>query len=119
MSSLLNIFSNREFALILWVLIAIVFLLILRGGIKPIITISKIFFSKKLLIVHISLTIFLIPIIMLTKALGLWDLKDFIFWFIGVALILLFSAASKKDTIYFKNILLDGIKLTAMIEFVT
>lgn len=55
------------------------------------------------------------------KSLGFWtsaDIKDSIFWLFSVALVLIFSLNKAKDSNYFKTIVIDTIKVIAILEFV-
>ena len=52
---------------------------------------------------------------------GLWDgtlLKDTVFWFFGSALIVLFNLTKANNDRFFKNLLLDNIKLVVVLQFI-
>ena len=81
----------------------------------------KLLFGKYFLAIYLTLGIYLFGTFSLLKAIGLWtsaDIKDSIFWLFSVAFVLVFSLNKAKDSKYFKEILIDTIKVIAILEFV-
>ncbi|MBB6681448.1 hypothetical protein H4O20_08335 [Aequorivita sp. 609] len=90
----------------------------MRNSLKDVV---KLLFGKYFLAIYLTLGIYLFGIFSLLKAIGLWtsaDIKDSIFWLFSVAFVLVFSLNKAKDSKYFKEILIDTIKVIAILEFV-
>lgn len=120
MNSLMSIFSNRELALLIWgvtILTALLFVKSIRKSSKQLL---KALFVKQIITVLILLIMFIALIILFFYKINLWDkslLKDTIFWFLGVALVLSYKANNAKDFAFFKEIIKDTIKWTIVLEF--
>lgn len=81
----------------------------------------KLLFCKYFLVIYLTLGVYLFGVFSLLKAIGLWtfvDIKDSIFWLFSVAFVLVFSLNKAKDSKYFKEILIDTIKVIVILEFV-
>jgi hypothetical protein len=81
----------------------------------------KLLLGKYFLAIYLTLGIYLFGIFSLVKAIGLWtsaDIKDSIFWLFSVAFVLIFSLNKAKNSKYFREILIDTIKVIAILEFV-
>lgn len=123
MDKLLEIFSTRELALIIWFLTIFMSVLIfsksIRQGIGKLV---KYFFKWKLNVINFSALSYCGVIVWLLWKVGLWDnslVKDTIFWFLGSGMFFLIKLTkAKKEEDYFKNILMDNIKVILILEFV-
>ena len=122
MKSLLDIFSTRELAFIIWlVLFATVLLLFAKGVGKGLLNVVATFFDKQIVIPFLLQVSFICAVIFLFYKVDLWDkslLKDTIFWYFGVALVLFFSINKAKDFAYFKTVVKESVKWTIIIEFI-
>jgi hypothetical protein len=81
----------------------------------------KLLFGKYFLVIYLTLGIYLFGVFSLLKLLGFWtsaDIKDSIFWLFSVVFVLVFSLNKAKDSNYFKGIIIDTIKVIAILEFV-
>ena len=90
----------------------------MRNSLKDVV---KLLFGKYFLAIYLTLGIYLFGTFSLLKAIGLWtsaDIKDSIFWLFSVVFVLVFSLNKAKDSKYFKEILIDTIKVIAILEFV-
>lgn len=114
------IFNNREIALLFW--IALIVLAVLLSKLrKSLVPIFKILTGKMFLIIFSLIGIYLYGIILLLKYLEVWqssNLKDVLFWFFSVGLILVFKINDAKSNAYFKVIFLSAIKWTIILEFI-
>ncbi len=120
MSNLFNIFSTRELALIVWLVILLAALLIWSKGRYHLKNIAKSAFVPKLVITYISLMIYISAIVIFLWELRFWDitlLKDTIIWFLFSAFGVLFSLNKVKDTSYFGQLIKGSISVTIVIEF--
>jgi hypothetical protein len=82
--------------------------------------IFKLLFGKQIGTILLLLTVYVITTLFLLKKFGTWDftlLKDTIFWFVSVALVLFFSINKAKDTHFFKDIVKESFKWTIALEF--
>jgi hypothetical protein len=121
MNEILNSFSTREAALIIWILIALIFCLLKKSireslfGILKALMANKILISILLFFTHTSFYVFIL------LKLGLWDkslLKDTIFWTIGFGFVALMNVNKVNNKTYFKQLFFDAIKWTIVIEFI-
>lgn len=64
------------------------------------------------------LAVYLSPIVLVLSYFDFWNLKDFLFWLFGVGFVLIFKTNDAKNSNYFKRIILEAIKITAVFEFI-
>lgn len=120
MRYLLNIFSNRELALIIWLMILLLVLFIWDKGRYYLKEIIKYAFVPKLIVLYFSLIIYISTVVVLFWRFRFWDislLKDTIVWFLFSALGVFFSLNKVKGSSYFWNLFKNSIAITAFIEF--
>ena len=94
MSSFINIFSNRELALIFWLLVIFMSFLVWNKGRAHLKEITKLAFTPKLTITYLSFITYISLIVFLLWKSDFWSislLKDTIIWFVFSALSILFS----------------------------
>jgi hypothetical protein len=122
----LNVFNDREKAIIIWFCILLIWVLSkksVRDNIKePVVTILKILFSAKIGIPLLLMGVYASLIVFLAYRFNLWDvslLKDTLLWFFGTACIM-FGSTDKagQDSKYFKDVILDTLKFSVILEFV-
>lgn len=114
------IFNNRELALLLWILIAILAVLFTKAR-KSLVPIIQILTKKEFLVIFSLIGAYLFTIILFLKNLGIWDyanLKDVLIWLFSVGLILVFKINNAKSNAYFKDIFFSAIKWTIVLEFI-
>lgn len=121
----MDILNNREWALVAWIVVAGLFILFspkkmhvrksLRGVIKE-------FFVRNIISTLTLMLIYIAIMIYGLSRIGVWDfnqIKNTIIWIMSVATISLFRLEStKQDPHFFKNSVLDNLKLIAIIQFV-
>ncbi len=120
MNSSMNIFSTRELSLLIWIAILSTTFLSIKSVRQSSKELVKILFGKQILTIILLLIVLVIGIIFLFYKGHLWDkslLKDTVFWFLGVALVLAYKSGQAKDFAFFKEIIKDTIKWTIIIEF--
>ncbi|MBU0711342.1 hypothetical protein KKA87_05400 [bacterium] len=82
----------------------------------------KLFFQKKNLIALFSMVVYTFLMVSAFYFVGLWEiyfLKDTIYWFFGVAFIMLMNINTITDNEhFFKSVILDNVKLIILLEFV-
>ena len=116
-----DIFTTREIAIFIWVLI-ISFLVLLKKEIRiAFINVIKCVFNKHIIIPFCILILYsvIIALILNFKINILKFLKDIILWVIFVGVPFAFSSISKKvDKKYFINYAINNIKIIAILEFI-
>jgi hypothetical protein len=116
-----EILSNREISFLFWLVIIIIFLFFQKSMRGSLVGLLTLLLKKRFLAIYLTLSIYLLGIFTVLKAINLWtsaDIKDSIFWLFSVALVLVFNLNKAKDSHYFKGILLDTIKTIALLEFI-
>lgn len=118
MTGLTDIFSTREIALFIWIIVFVVLISLKQSVRKSILGLFRAFFS--LFRIFAILTIYVLVILYLLNLIGLWDkslTKDTAFWFFTVAMVTFFKINEAKDFKFFKEIILDSVKWIVVIEF--
>ena len=112
-------FSNREISIVCWTLLIVVVMFFIN--ISASVKLIKAFFAKKLAFVYLSMFFYLGAIIYVLYFIKLWEVslfKDFIFWLLTSAFVMLLSFNKLKTTKDFKNILLKILTINVLLEFV-
>ena len=114
-------FNNREIATGIWILVAFVACLLLRGVRTGVRDVIKACFQTKLLILFGSLSLNIAGLCWLFSRLGLWTHKQWaptVFWYFLSGLALTGRAISaKEDERHFRNLTLDCFRIAAIFEF--
>lgn len=122
MNSYLDLFNNREKAIIIWVLIVLVWALFHKGVRTSIFRLLRTLFQKKIVVVLAAMLLYVGLLVLLFYRMRLWDvflIKDTAFWILGVAFVLLVNAnGATRDENYFKKIVFDNLKLFVVLEFI-
>lgn len=118
MAYLQEILSNRELALLSWILLLIIVMFFVKAFRVFVVDITKSLGSRTFLKVYGLLGLYLIPIIYFSIYLGVWNLKGFLFWLITVGFVLIFKSINVKESKYFKTIIIDAFALTAFYGFI-
>lgn len=120
MSSLFNIFSTRELASIIWLIVLLVTILIWSKGRFHLKEIVKSAFAPKLTITYLSFIAYVSIIVILLWKCDFWNtslLKDTIIWFVFSALGIFFSISKVRDASYFGRLIKGSISATVIIVF--
>lgn len=115
-----DIFSTRELSLLIWLLVGLTAMMFGKDLRKSLVGILKLLFGKQIGTILLLLTVYVTVTLFLLNKIGTWDftlLKDTIFWFVSVALVLFFSINKAKDTHFFKDIVKESFKWTIALEF--
>lgn len=121
-NSLVSSLNTREMAIIIWVIVFLVIIIFIKNTRKAVFDLLRIFFSTKLIIPFIGMTLYISLISYLLSQIGLLNLsliKDVIFWFIIAAIPLFFKASdiNKKYKNFFRNNIFEFISLTTIFSF--
>lgn len=120
MSILTSLFSTRELAIFTWVISLLLLLSFNRGTRGASWQLLRAFCDKKILGVFTLMVVYVAIITWMICRVGLWDfplLKDTVFWFFTVASVTFFNINKADDLNFFKDIVLDSVKLTVIVEF--
>lgn len=115
-----DIFSTRELSLLIWLLVGLTVMMFGKDIRNSLGGIIKLLFGKQIGTTLLMLTVYVSATLLLLKNLGIWDftlLKDTVFWYVSVALVLFFSINKAKDTHFFKDIVKESFKWTIALEF--
>jgi len=119
---ILETFSNREIAFSIWLSIIIVYLLSKNNIRSSVIKFLKVFFGTKILEIYLAMTVYVLLLIAILSYTNIWHpslLKETIFWYFGIAIILVFNANKiYKYEDHFIKILKDNLKFTVLLEFI-
>jgi len=122
LKELINIFSNRELATVIWIVVFLIITVITSSIRRASGSLLNAFFSWKIQKQVILSALYSSLIIYLLERLGYWNftmLKDTIFWFFFSALIVLYKAVDKsKEERVFYILFSENIKVILIVEFI-
>jgi hypothetical protein len=118
-----HIFNNRELAIIVWTIIFTLWILNYKEIRKSIFRFLETLFQDSILIIILSNVLYLFIWIRVFYYYNLWDitlLKDTLYWYFGVALVLFLDinkAIAEED--YFKKLIVDTFKIVILIQYIS
>lgn len=119
----MGIFTTREIAIFIYALFLLAYILIRKKGKSIVLPVIKAACHMKLIIPFFIVLLFAAGFIWGCTYLPCWDwiyVKDIIFWTLFVGAPVCFNATSRQlEEQYFKNILINNLKFTALVEFIT
>ena len=121
MNTIRDIFNNREIAIGLWVIVAVILFLCTKAAREFLKTALPILFCKKFVVFYIVFLSYLATVLYILHWAELWNLellKDTIFWVLFVELPLFTKTIEKADSVhFFRKLLKDNIAVAVLIEF--
>lgn len=121
MKEIVEIFSNRELALIAWVLFIAIGSILWKKTRDSSIHLIKTFFQRRIILLQLFIWGYVAGVIWIFYRLELWNwsmLKDSIIWAVFSAFIIMFGVlTAKKKSQQIKQTLLDAFKLIVIVEF--
>lgn len=115
-----DIFSTRELSMLIWIFVGLTLMMFNKDIRISFVEIFKLFFGKQIGRIFLLMTVYVTLTLFLLKKFGTWDfslLKDTLFWFVSVALVLFFSINNAKNIHFFKDIVKDSFKWSIALEF--
>lgn len=119
-----DVLSTREWAILIWVVLAICYISLSPTGKnlkEPLKSLFKALFARHLISVVALMSIYVGLLVYAFLQLGLWNssqIKNTIFWYFSIAALSLFRLEEiKSDPHYIKNSILDNLKLLGIIEY--
>jgi hypothetical protein len=113
-------FSNRELAIAIWILIAVIWALSQPKLRKSLFQVLKAFFAWKLAISYVIMFSYITLMIIPLNAVGIWKLPHLqitILWVLYVAFVMLFEFSKASNQNFFKDAIKDNIKGLIVLEF--
>ncbi|MGA2554381.1 MAG: hypothetical protein ABSF20_06340, partial [Smithella sp.] len=121
----MDILNNREWALVIWFFTFIIFMLFsskmekMRESFKNLL---KSFFVKEIIFTFVLMIIYICLVVFVLFEIGLWEshqLKKTVIWAVSVGAASLFKVAKREKKHHlFRSLVLDNLKLIAIIQFV-
>jgi hypothetical protein len=121
-NTIVNSLSTREIAIIIWLIVFLIIIFLIKSTRKAAFDVLKAFFTIKLIIPFIGMTLYILLILYLLSCIGLFNtslIKDAIFWFFVGAIPLFFKASDikKKYKNFFRNNAIEFLTLTTVFSF--
>ena len=116
----LQALSNRELAIAIWILIAIIFCIFHPKIRRSFFQVIKAFFAWKLTVSYLIMFAYITVIILVLNAFSMWNISHLpitILWGVCVAFVMLFDFSKASDPNFFKNAIKDNLKGLIFLEF--
>lgn len=113
--------NNRELAILIWIVFAIIWCLFYPKIRKLIFSLIKSFFAWKLTLSYVMMYTYIACCIWVLKIIAIWKIDHIpvtILWSICVAFVMLFNFQKANTQNFFKNSIKDNIKGLVILEFV-
>ena len=120
MNFLSTYLDNRELAILAWLIILFMFFLTKKDIRKSFFNVIKSILKKKILVLNITMTLYVLVIVYGFKSIGLWNysyLSDTVIWFFGVAFVMFMNVNNAGKDDFFKKHLIENLKLVILLEF--
>ncbi len=118
----ISLFSSREIALFILILIFLIFILRNNAARKSILKVIEVALSRKLVVPFIGALIYCSIITFSLTKLDVWKwkyLKEISMWFLFIGVPSCYKALNiKPDDHYFKNFITNNMKIIVLIEFI-
>lgn len=119
----MGIFTTREIAIFIYGILLLVCILFRKKWKDILLPVIKAACRIKLIIPFCFILLFAAGFVWVCTYLPIWDwiyVKDIVFWTLFVGVPVCFNATNRQlEEHYFKNILFDNLKFTALSEFIT
>lgn len=113
--------NNRELAIAIWLLVAIILILSQNKIRKSIFHLIKTFFAWKLTISYVLMLSYISLMLLSLNFLGIWRWTQFtntVLWIIFVAFVMFFDYYKANDESFFKNAIKDNLRILIVLEFI-
>ena len=119
----MGIFTTREIAIFIYGILLLMYILVRNKGKDILLPVIKAACHKKLVVPFCFLFLLAAGFVWACTYLPIWDwlyVKDITLWTLFVGVPVCFNATSRQlEERYFKNIIIDNLKFTALVEFIT
>lgn len=114
--------DNREIAIIVWLCIAIAWMIYNKDIRKSLLYVLKAFFVKQIIVSIFLMALYIFIMVLFLSWVGIWNESQFkatLIWSITVGLILLFRVNKiSEDKTFFAKAIRENFKLTIIIDFI-
>lgn len=120
MNLLFNLFSNREIAAFIWLLIILIFICRTKEVRNSIFGFVKLFFDRKLFFAFSTFLIYTLCLVFILWYIEFWDvylLKDTVYWIVFSGIILFVNVNKIESVHSLSKLIKDNIKAIAIWEF--
>lgn len=117
----MDVFNNRELALLIWLVILVIGLITYRQTRKSSWNLLRSVFQPKLTAIYAVILVYTIGVVFLLHKFHLWDrsqLKNTILWFLTVGLFSLPDLVKEGNQNYFRQTVKDVFSFTALLQFI-
>lgn len=115
-----TVLNNREWALVIWLVIALLLMLCSRALRHSLATVLKAFLAPKIIGVICAMAAYVFVLVMLGRSLGLWTTEligSTVLWFVGVALVMLVrSTQVSEQTGFLRKKFIQVVGVVALVE---
>ncbi len=119
----MGIFTTREIAIFIYGILLLAYVLVRKKGKDILMPVIKAACHIKLIIPFCMVLLFAAGFVWVCTYLPFWDwiyVKDIVFWVLFAGVPICFNATNRQlEEHYFRNILIDNLKFTTLVEFVT
>ena len=119
----MGIFTTREIAIFIYGILLLAYVLVRKKGKNILMPVIKAACHIKLIIPFCMVLLFAAGFVWVCTYLPFWDwiyVKDIVFWVLFAGVPICFNATNRQlEEHYFRNILIDNLRFTALVEFVT
>jgi len=112
--------NNRELALLIWIVFAIICCVSYSKTRKPFFQLIKAFFAWKLTLSYLLMFTYIACVICVLKLIGIWKIDHIpltVLWSVCVAFIMLFNFQKANEPGFFKKSIKDNVKGLVFLEF--
>lgn len=116
----LHSLNNRELAIAIWIIIAIIWCVSQSKIRKSLFQVIKAFFAWKLTASYLLMFAYITVIVLVLKGVGIWNISHLpltCLWVLCVAFVMLFGFSKANDQDFFKKSIKDNIKGLVFLEF--
>lgn len=113
--------DNREFALVIWLIVISIWFLSKRNFRQSTLQLFQSFFKVKIIIPAVVLILYVAGIVFYFYTIEIWEVSyvgDTIIWFFGVAFVMFVNINKAGEDDYLKKLIIDSIKIIIIIEYV-
>lgn len=112
--------NNRELALLIWILFAIIWVVSYPKIRKSFFNLIKAFFKWKLTLAYLLMFLYITCLVLILKAIAIWKIDHIpltVLWSLCVAFSMLFNYKEANRKNYFKNSIKDNMRGLVFVEF--
>lgn len=119
-SRVLEQFNSREEAAAFWLFVALIAALFNKGIRSALWSCVRAFLQPKILMILAFAVFYVLLVVVALSKIRLWNsslVKDTVVWFVGTAFVAMLNVTNAGEH-FFRRVLIDNVKLAALLEFV-